>query len=321
MNLDDRFRSICSVIEDCVIHGKKEYYIYPFGAVGSQVKDILNNRYGIVEKGIIDNKLAYVNNRVLSISDLHEKDLSSDSIIIISSEDGNIMKSIVRTLPSFLKSTHVTFALHNIWEQSITDNMEFDIFYKHCKVGKRTSHYKALLTPFALAENIGRYCNINYSARVVKNHSLDLVSIHEAFLESRGWKSEIEYQQQREYIEKYGKYHENCWVDYDKPTRKNPPINIGNDVWIGQNVVILPGVTIHDGGVCAAGAVVTHDVPPYTIVGGVPAKPIKKRYTDEIIDQLLKIRWWDWSDDKIKENIEYFYQPEKFVETFRDNII
>lgn len=80
-------------------------------------------------------------------------------------------------------------------------------------------------------------------------------------------------------------------------------IVIGNDVWIGYEAVIMQGVTIGDGAIVGTRAVVTKDVPPYTIVGGVPAKPIRKRFSDEVISQLLEIKWWDWSDDKIKENI------------------
>lgn len=80
-------------------------------------------------------------------------------------------------------------------------------------------------------------------------------------------------------------------------------IVIGNDVWIGYEAVIMPGVTIGDGAIVGTRAVVTKDVPPYTIVGGVPAKPIRKRFSDEVISQLLEIKWWDWSDDKVKENI------------------
>ena len=266
-----------------------------------------------MEKGLIDNKLAYINDNVLTISEMQEKDFSSESIIIISSENGNIMKTIVKSLPSFLKADQVTFALADIWEQSISDNMDFDIFYKHCKVGRKTYGYKFLITPFWIAENIGRYCSINSTARCVINHSLDLVSTHNGLLEYKLWNSDTGYPQECEFIEKYGKHHDNCWMFYDAPTRKNSAVNIGNDVWIGQNVLILPGVTIHDGAVCAAGAVVTHDVPPYTIVGGVPAKPIRQRYTDEIIEELLKIRWWDWPEEKIRNNIEDFYQPEVFV--------
>lgn len=81
-------------------------------------------------------------------------------------------------------------------------------------------------------------------------------------------------------------------------------IIVGNDVWIGYEAVILAGVTIGDGAIIGTGAVVTKDVPPYTIVGGVPAKPIRKRFDDETIARLLKLKWWDWSEEKIAQNIQ-----------------
>lgn len=81
-------------------------------------------------------------------------------------------------------------------------------------------------------------------------------------------------------------------------------IIIGNDVWIGYEAVILSGVTIGDGAIIGARAVVTKDIPPYTIVGGVPAKPIRKRFDDLTIARLLKLKWWDWSEERIKANIE-----------------
>lgn len=80
-------------------------------------------------------------------------------------------------------------------------------------------------------------------------------------------------------------------------------IVVGNDVWIGYEAVIMSGVKIGDGAVVGTRAVVTKDVPPYTIVGGVPAKPIRRRFDDEIIDKLLALRWWDWDEDRIKRNI------------------
>lgn len=81
-------------------------------------------------------------------------------------------------------------------------------------------------------------------------------------------------------------------------------IIIGNDVWIGYEAVILAGVSIGDGAIIGARAVVTKDVPPYTIVGGVPAKPIKKRFSDDTISSLLSIQWWNWSKEKISKNIK-----------------
>lgn len=78
-------------------------------------------------------------------------------------------------------------------------------------------------------------------------------------------------------------------------------IVIGNDVWIGYEAVILAGVTIGDGAVIGARAVVTHDVPPYTIVGGVPAKPIRRRFDEETIARLEALCWWDWEPEKLQQ--------------------
>ena len=81
-------------------------------------------------------------------------------------------------------------------------------------------------------------------------------------------------------------------------------IVIGNDVWIGYDAVILAGVTVGDGAVIGARAMVTKDVPPYTIVGGVPARPIRQRFDQETIDVLLELRWWDWRPERIAANLE-----------------
>lgn len=81
-------------------------------------------------------------------------------------------------------------------------------------------------------------------------------------------------------------------------------IVIGNDVWIGFEAVILSGVTIGDGAIIGTRAVVTKDVPPYTIVGGIPAKPIRKRFSDDVISELLQLQWWDWPESRVKQNID-----------------
>ncbi len=78
-------------------------------------------------------------------------------------------------------------------------------------------------------------------------------------------------------------------------------IVIGNDVWIGYEAVVLSGVTIGDGAIIGTRAVVTKDVPPYTIVDGVPSKPIRKRFFDDVIDKLMNLKWWDWQESRIKK--------------------
>ena len=82
-------------------------------------------------------------------------------------------------------------------------------------------------------------------------------------------------------------------------------IVIGNDVWIGYGAVILSGVTIGDGAIIGTNALVTKDIPPYTIAGGIPAKTIRKRFSEEKISALMKIKWWDWSEEKILKNLKF----------------
>lgn len=80
-------------------------------------------------------------------------------------------------------------------------------------------------------------------------------------------------------------------------------IVIGSDVWIGYEAAVLSGVTIGDGAIIGARAVVTKDVPPYTIVGGVPARHIRRRFDEETIARLMALRWWEWPYERIKENL------------------
>lgn len=96
--------------------------------------------------------------------------------------------------------------------------------------------------------------------------------------------------------------------------RKSDKVIIGNDVWIGHNATVLPGVRIGNGAVIACGAVVTKDVEPYTVVGGVPAKVIKKRFPDDVIEKINKTEWWNWTHEELKERLEDFKDIERFIE-------
>ncbi len=83
----------------------------------------------------------------------------------------------------------------------------------------------------------------------------------------------------------------------------NGDILIGNDVWIGYEAVIMQGIHIGDGAIIGTRSVVTKDVPPYTIVGGTPAKQIRKRFSEEVIAKLIKLQWWNWDDDIVQKNL------------------
>lgn len=134
---------------------------------------------------------------------------------------------------------------------------------------------------------IGKFCSIACGATFLfnsANHTLSSLSTYPFPLFFEEWNLEKK--------------------DVTKSWDNKGNIIIGNDVWIGYEAVILAGVTIGDGAIIGTRAVVTKDVPPYTIVGGVPAKPIKKRFSEEIISKLLDIQWWNWSDEKIAKNIK-----------------
>lgn len=84
----------------------------------------------------------------------------------------------------------------------------------------------------------------------------------------------------------------------------NGDIVIGNDVWIGYEAVIMQGVHIGDGAIIGTRAVVTKDVAPYTIVGGVPAREIRKRFSEDVIEKLLELQWWNWEEEKVQKNLQ-----------------
>jgi phosphonate metabolism protein (transferase hexapeptide repeat family) len=92
--------------------------------------------------------------------------------------------------------------------------------------------------------------------------------------------------------------------------RRGDRVSVGNDVWIGHAAILLPGVCVGDGAVIAAGAVVSRDVEPYTIVGGVPARPIRKRFPHSVADSLRRIAWWNWPDELIFERLNDFRSEE-----------
>lgn len=94
---------------------------------------------------------------------------------------------------------------------------------------------------------------------------------------------------------------------------------IGNDVWVGSHVYIKAGIHIGSGAIIGAHAVVTHDVAPYSVVAGVPAKEIRKRFDEKTIEKLLELQWWDWSEEKLEKYGKYFNDPEVLFDALERN--
>lgn len=138
--------------------------------------------------------------------------------------------------------------------------------------------------------DIGKYCSIADHCRIgMSSHSLSYLSTSPVFTQTINALQET-------------------WIEKDVFEHKSDDERayIGNDVWIGSHVLVNGGVHVGDGACIAAGAVVVKDVPPYAIVGGVPAKIIRYRFSPEIIDKLVKIQWWSLPEEQIKNNIHLF---------------
>lgn len=99
--------------------------------------------------------------------------------------------------------------------------------------------------------------------------------------------------------------HPGC-VGEPTPERTKGNVSIGNDVWIGDDVTVMSGVCIGDGCCIGAGSIVTRSLAPYTVAAGVPCKVIKSRFSDEVVELLLNLRWWDWDDARIRRNEAFF---------------
>ena len=163
-------------------------------------------------------------------------------------------------------------------------NLAHDASVMNSRIGKRTS-----VGRYTIIRNseIGRYVSLSWRCTIGADaHPYDRISGSGAF-----------------YQKKYGLLKENAPKD-------RPPVTVvGNDVWIGCDVIIVAGVKVGDGAIIGAGSVVTKDVPPYAIVAGVPAKIIRYRFDEETQKQLLASKWWEFDDETYRKNISLFMKP------------
>lgn len=164
------------------------------------------------------------------------------------------------------------------------------------RIGKYSYGWQQLCYKETMLGEMGAFCSIAQNVTIpYGNHPLDTVSTHPFF-----------------YGTIFGLTDKNIPLADVAPG--NGKVVIGHDVWIGTGATILTGITIGTGAVIAAGAVVTKDVPPYAIVGGVPAKIIRYRFDEETIAQLLASKWWTWPDEKLRRLAPEFFNTSQFLE-------
>jgi len=175
------------------------------------------------------------------------------------------------------------------------------------RVGARTSFSEVSMGAYSYIVNdasanyttIGKFCSIARDARLNPgNHPTWKAALHHFTYRSRSY--ELGEEDDHEFFE---------W-------RRSHRVELGHDVWIGHGATVLPGVSIGTGAVVGAGAVVSKDVAPFTIVGGVPSKPIRERFPQAVRDGLLALAWWDWEHDRLAGALEDFRRldAEAFVE-------
>ena len=184
--------------------------------------------------------------------------------------------------------------------------LPFDWQCGEAKIGRYSYFGNGLAQACKCGEiaGIGRFCAINENAYVDVNHQMNMTMISDMLPFND---------------ENQVKFKERCLSDPKNPyCVVEEPITIGNDVWIGANVFISSSTvkSIGDGAVIGAGAVVLEDVPPYAIVVGTPGKIKRYRYAPEVIETLLRVKWWDWSDEEINENADALISPEVFMKRF-----
>ncbi len=166
-------------------------------------------------------------------------------------------------------------------------------------------------------ESVGAFCSFAVGTDVLENHPNNYLSTHPFIYADRNINSALQHT--------YNEWNQEVWYFAGVAPRgivqKFSKVKIGNDVWLGRNVLITNSSNIGNGVIAGAGAVITKNVPDYAVVVGAPARIIRYRYTSEQVEKLNRIAWWNWSDDVIRERYDDFYiDIDAFIEKYDTTI-
>lgn len=290
--METDYHKIRDAIEKALKLGKRNFIIYPYGEYGMLTKTILNHSFGIKECHVVDNKLSLFNPQIKALDYFETVDNASYTVLLSNANQS--------TYDSVRKEVEKYFREEDI----------IDIFPKKVQIGVKSGGYTQCgkysygpLCNHRFVESVGAFCSFATGTDVVENHPTDYISTHPFLYADSEINPALWY--------RYDEYKHAAWYFADvKPkgiVRKFSKIKIGNDVWLGRNVIITNGANIGNGVIAGAGTIITRDVPDYAIVIGAPARIMRYRYTADQIEKLNTIAWWTWSDQEIRDRYDDFY--------------
>ncbi|MEE3325550.1 MAG: CatB-related O-acetyltransferase [Methanosphaera sp.] len=244
-------------------------------------------------KKTIINKAPKIRNMITALSSELNSNLKETSKFYIINKNFSDFKVVKVYLSSIIKKlihinsiTNFYFNVNNRDDPVLKNNdiaipKSSKIAYKNLVIGRNTKFHGDLQSKFGYVY-LGQFIAGGYNIKFIAgNHLTQLPNLQISL-------------QKTIYGEKSGHLIDQGFID------------VGNNVWIGDNVIILKNVTIGDGAIIGSGAVVTHDVPPFAVVAGVPAKIIKYRFSESVIKQMMKIQWWNWPMERILAEKRFF---------------
>lgn len=250
--------------------------------------------YGIQETYILDNELCKYNPQIKELSFLDHIDCRGYCLILAC-----ITPDIYGELKLGVRK----------YFQSV-DIAELSSMFYITHIGKHS--YGPLCRNHRFIESIGAFCSFAEGAEIVSNHETQYITTSPIIYAGANEENFIKFKEHKDtpwYIEGIQPKREML--------KQGRRICIGNDVWLGRNVLVTNYANIGNGVIAGAGAVITKDVPDYAVVMGVPARIVRYRYSSEQIENLNKIAWWNWADAEIRERYDDFYLPvDEFISKY-----
>lgn len=283
------YREIRNAIEEALHRGEDKFIIYPYGEMGIFTKQILNSCFGVKESHILDNRLSEFHSGIKNLEYCKCLD-TAEYKVLFTCANWEIYDEVYGKLLEYFPADGVIKIFKKKEEVQYT------------KCGK---YSYGPLCNHNLVESVGAFCSFAAGVNVVVNHAMDYITTHPFIYHSSSISTIFEKDYEGYKNEPW--YFEGVAPQKGVKVRNLKKCKIGNDVWLGKDVLITNGADIGNGAIAGAGAVITKDVPDYAVVAGVPARIIRYRYEKEEIEALNRIAWWNWPDEKIRENYKDFY--------------